>query len=156
MALNQGAASVTDHTATKPDWRALWASGDLGLFCFVSLGILLHATMETMMATISPAIVKELSGVTLIGWTFAIYELGAIVAGAAAGRLVSYVSLRGNMVGAALLYGVGALVCATAPSMPVLLAGRLVEGMGGGALVALAYVSVERLFSRAIDRKSHV
>lgn len=141
---------MTDQPAIKTDWRALWASGDLGLFCFVSLGILLHATMETMIATIMPAMVKDLAGVTLVGWTFAVYELGAIVAGAAAGRLVSYVSLRGNMVGAAMLYGVGALVCATAPSMPVLLAGRLVEGMGGGALVALAYVSVERLFSRAI------
>jgi MFS family permease len=141
---------VTEQPPTKADWRALWQGGDLGLFCFVSLGILLHATMETMIATIMPAMVGDLSGVTLVGWTFAIYELGAIVAGAAAGRLVSYVSLRGNMVGAAIFYGIGALVCATAPTMPVLLAGRLVEGMGGGALVALAYVSVERLFPRAI------
>ena len=141
---------MTDQPALKTDWRTLWASGALGLFCFVSLGILLHATMETMIATIMPAMVKDLAGVTLVGWTFAVYELGAIVAGAAAGRLVSYVSLRGNMVGAAVLYGIGALACATAPSMPVLLAGRLVEGMGGGALVALAYVSVERLFPRAI------
>ena len=141
---------MTDQPTLKTDWRTLWASGDLGLFCFVSLGILLHATMETMIATIMPAMVKDLAGVTLVGWTFAVYELGAIVAGAAAGRLVSYISLRGNMVGAAVLYGIGALACATAPSMPVLLAGRLVEGMGGGALVALAYVSVERLFPRAI------
>ena len=141
---------MTDQPALKTDWRALWASGDLGLFCFISLGILLHATMETMIATIMPAMVRDLAGVTLVGWTFAIYELGAIVAGAAAGRLVSYVSLRGNMVGAALLYGCGAMICALAPTMSTLLAGRLIEGLGGGGLVALAYVSVERLFPRAI------
>ena len=34
--------------------------------------------------------------------------------------------------------------------MQLFLAGRLVEGFGGGALVSLAFVSVERLFSRAI------
>ncbi|MCO5162428.1 MAG: MFS transporter [Mesorhizobium sp.] len=141
---------MTDQPALKTDWRALWASGDLGLFCFISLGILLHATMETMIATIMPAMVRDLAGVTLVGWTFAIYELGAIVAGAAAGRLVSYVSLRGNMVGAAVLYGCGAMICALAPTMPTLLAGRLIEGLGGGGLVALAYVSVERLFPRSI------
>ena len=54
------------------------------------------------------------------------------------------------MVVAALLYAAGALICAAAPSMPVFLLGRLIEGLGGGALVSLAFVSVERLFERAI------
>ncbi|TGV32816.1 MFS transporter, partial [Mesorhizobium sp. M8A.F.Ca.ET.142.01.1.1] len=68
----------------------------------------------------------------------------------AAGRLVSYVSLRSNMTVAALLYAAGALVSAVAPSMTQFLAGRLIEGLGGGALVSLAFVSVERLFPRNI------
>lgn len=144
------AASGNKVGVNKVDWRALWASGDLARFCFISLGILLHATNETMVATVMPAMVGELAGVQLVGWSLAIYELGAIVAGAAAGRLVSYVALRSNMMVAALLYAAGALICATAPSMPLFLAGRLVEGLGGGALVSLAFVSVERLFPRNI------
>lgn len=141
---------MVEESAEGTDWRSLWASGDLARFIFVSLGILLHATNETMVATIMPAMVGELSGVQLVGWSLAIYELGAIVAGAAAGRLVSYVPLRTNMMLAALFYALGALICATAPTMPVFLAGRLVEGFGGGALVSLAFVSVERLFPRSI------
>ncbi|CCV05431.1 conserved membrane hypothetical protein [Mesorhizobium metallidurans STM 2683] len=141
---------MTETSTNRVDWAALWASGDLARFCFISLGILLHATNETMVATIMPAMVGELAGVQLVGWSLAIYELGAIVAGAAAGRLVSFVALRTNMVVAALLYAAGALVCATAPSMPLFLTGRLIEGFGGGALVSLAFVSVERLFPRAI------
>ncbi|QDZ03126.1 MFS transporter [Nitratireductor mangrovi] len=132
------------------DWRRLWASGDLARFIFISLGILLHATNETMVATIMPAMVAEISGVTFVGWTLAMYELGSITAGAAAGRMISYLPLRSNMAGAALVYGIGALICALAPGMGWLLAGRLVEGLGGGALVALAFVSVERLFPRLI------
>ncbi|WP_376703233.1 MFS transporter [Mesorhizobium sp. ISC25] len=140
---------MTKTSTNRVDWRALWASGDLARFCFISLGILLHATNETMVATVMPAMVGELAGVQLVGWSLAIYELGAIVAGAAAGRLVSYVALRTNMMVAAMLYAGGALVCATAPSMPLFLSGRLIEGLGGGALVSLAFVSVERLFARA-------
>jgi len=136
--------------AERVDWRALRASGDLFRFCFVSCGILLHATNETMIATIMPAMVGDLSGVELVGWSLAVYELGAISAGAAAGRLVSYVPLRTNMIVAALLYAAGALICAASPSMPVFLFGRLIEGLGGGALVSLAFVSVERLFRPAI------
>lgn len=139
-----------DGRVARVDWKVLWRTGDLGRFCFVSLGILLHATNETMIATIMPAMVGELSGVQLVGWSLAIYELGSIVAGAAAGRLVSFVALRTNMSVAALLYAVGAAICATAPSMGWFLAGRLLEGLGGGALVALAFVSVERLFDRSI------
>ncbi|TGQ51199.1 MFS transporter [Mesorhizobium sp. M1C.F.Ca.ET.193.01.1.1] len=143
-------AAGSNKVSNKVDWRALWASGDLARFCFISLGILLHATNETMVATVMPAMVGELAGVQLVGWSLAVYELGAIVAGAAAGRLVSYVALRSNMMVAALLYAAGALICATAPAMPLFLVGRLVEGLGGGALVSLAFVSVERLFQRNI------
>lgn len=132
------------------DWRALWQSGDLGRFCFISLGIFLHATNETMVATIMPAMVRDIGGVEFVGWSFAVYEIGSIIAGAASGRLVSLVSLRANMVIAAFLFMAGCIVCALAPSMPWFLVGRLLEGFGGGGLVALAFVSVERLFPRAI------
>ncbi|TMJ42774.1 MAG: MFS transporter [Alphaproteobacteria bacterium] len=136
--------------AARPDWRALWRSGDLGRFCFVSLGIFLHAANETMGATIMPAMVRDIHGVEFVGWSFAVYEIGSIVAGAASGRLVSLVSLRANMVIAGLLFMAGCIVCALAPSMPWFLSGRLLEGFGGGGLVALAFVSVERLFPRII------
>lgn len=138
------------ESENKVDWLALWMSGDLARFCFINLGILLYATNETMVATVMPAMVGELDGVQLVGWSLAIYELGAITAGAAAGRLVTYVSLRSNMTVAALLYAAGALVSAVAPSMTQFLAGRLIEGLGGGALVSLAFISVERLFPRNI------
>jgi MFS family permease len=136
--------------ATRPDWRALWQSGDLARFCFISLGIFLHATNETMVATVMPAMVRDIAGVEFVGWSFAVYEIGSIIAGAATGRLVALVSLRANMVIAAFLFMAGCIVCALATAMPWFLLGRLLEGFGGGGLVALAFVSVERLFPRVI------
>jgi MFS family permease len=101
-------------------------------------------------ATIMPAMVRDIDGVEFVGWSFAVYEIGSIISGAASGRLVSFVSLRATMVIAALLFMAGCIVCAAAPSMPWFLIGRLLEGFGGGGLVALAFVSVERLFPRNI------
>lgn len=60
---------MTETSTNRVDWRALWASGDLARFCFISLGILLHATNETMVATVMPAMVGELAGVQLVGWS---------------------------------------------------------------------------------------
>lgn len=141
---------MTGTTSRRIDWVQLWKSGDLARFCFISLGIMLHATNETMVMTVMPAMLREIEGVQYVGWSFAIYEIGSIVAGAAAGRLVSFVSLRTNMVIAALLFMAGCIICALATSMHWFLAGRLLQGFGGGGLVALAFVSVERLFSRDI------
>src|SRR5262245_33230996 len=93
------------------DWRALARCGLLALFCFISLEIFLHATNETMVATIMPAMVRDIDGVEFVGWSFAVYEIGSIIAGAASGRLVSLVSLRANMVIAALLFTAGCVVC---------------------------------------------
>src|SRR5207253_2549915 len=40
----------------------------------------------------------------------------------------------------------GALLCGFAPSMGVIIAGRFVQGFGGGILAALAYVLVRQAF----------
>src|SRR5690606_37536829 len=105
---------MAETVTPRTDWRALWEQGDLGRFCFISLGILLHATNETMIATIMPGMVADIRGVELVGWSLASYEIGSIVAGAASGRLISYLPLRTNMVAAALIYAIGAAICALA------------------------------------------
>ena len=98
---------MTALQGARVDWRELWRSGDLGRFCFISLGIVFHAGCENMITTILPAMVRDLGGVEFTGWTFAIYETGAIIAGAAAGRLVTYWTVRTNMIVAAIIFALG-------------------------------------------------
>jgi len=50
------------------------------------------------------------------------------------------------MMFSALVYGVGCAASALAPSMAVMLVGRIVQGLGGGAMLALSYVGVSLLF----------
>jgi MFS family permease len=138
------------RAATPIDWRALWRSGDLGRFCFISLGIVFHAGCENMITTILPLMVKDLGGVQYTGWSFSIYETGSIIAGAAAGRLTITFKIRTTMIVAALVFALGCLVSVLSPNMPWLLSGRLLSGFGGGALISLTFVATQRYLQVAI------
>ena len=54
--------------------------------------------------------------------------------------------LKPALLGATIFYGIGSATCAIAPNMEIMLGGRLLQGLGGGGLVALTYVAVNRLF----------
>lgn len=140
---------MTSKSSTT-DWGQLWRSGVLPRFCFVALGITFHAGAENMISTIMPVMVRDIGGIEMAGWSFAIYEIGSIIAGAATGRLTTFWTVRANMVVAALIFALGASITAMAPSMPVALGGRLVSGFGSGALMALSMVGIQRYFPSSI------
>ena len=119
----------------------------------VCLGIWLHAADSLLVATMVPAIVADIGGAELISWTVALYGIGSIVAGASSGLLAVQYGLRGPMSLAALLFAFGCAVSALAPEMWVVLVGRLFQGLGGGGLMALAFVSVSALFPRRLTAR---
>ncbi len=120
--------------------------GNLPRFIVLCLGVWLHAADALMVATLMPSAVREIGGAPWLGWTIALYEVGSVVAGAATGLLVVRVGLRFGMCAAASLFAIGCLASMVAPDMAVLLIGRLAQGLGGGALVAIVFVATDRLF----------
>jgi MFS family permease len=72
--------------------------------------------------------------------------MGSIISGASVSLLVNKSGIRATMIRAAMVYAVGCVVCAMAPTMPVVLVGRVLQGLGGGGLVALVYISQDRFF----------
>jgi MFS family permease len=112
----------------------------------LAMAIWLHAANSMLTATTMPSAVEEIGGLNLISWTFALYLMGSIIAGAASSLLVTRFGLRNTMIRAALLYGFGCVVCALAPNMPVVLVGRVLQGLGGGCLIAMVYISQDRFF----------
>jgi MFS family permease len=141
---------MTDESAAHTNWGELWRSGALPRFCFISLGLTFHSGAENMISTIMPAMVREIGGVELNGWVFAIYEIGSIIAGAVTGRLTTYWSVRTNMIVAALIFTLGTLETALSATMYWALIGRLISGFGGGALISLSFVAVQRYFPSSI------
>ncbi|MDF2367368.1 MFS transporter [Sneathiella sp.] len=120
----------------------------------VSLGIWLHAADSLLVATMVPQIVAEIGGAELISWTVALYGIGSIVAGAASGLMVLQYGLRAPMTLAALLFALGCTISALAPEMWVVLVGRLFQGLGGGGLMAMAFVAVSQLFPRRLTARA--
>ncbi|MCZ6764165.1 MAG: MFS transporter [Alphaproteobacteria bacterium] len=116
----------------------------------VCLGVWLHAADSLLVATMMPAIVADIGGANLMSWTVALYEIGTIVAGAAGGLLSVRYGLRIPMALAAGTFTFGCITSALAPEMWVLLAGRLIQGLGGGGLMALSFISIGQLFPRRL------
>jgi MFS family permease len=113
------------------------------------LGVWLHAADSLLAATVMPSAVAEIGGLAFIYWTVALYQLGSIVAGALTGVLALRLGLQAAMVLAALLYAVGCAISALAPDMSAMLLGRLLQGWGGGWMVALSHVGITQLFPPA-------
>jgi MFS family permease len=130
-------------------WRGFYASGLLGRFVVLCLGIWLHAVDSLVTATIAPAIVDDLGGVAYINWTITLYQVGAIVAGAAATMLCRRIGIKRLLTFAALLYGGGCIIAGFAPTMGVLLAARLAQGIAGGFLLSLCYLAIQQWFAQS-------
>ena len=128
-------------------WRDLLQPRNLGLMAVLFLALWLHASNSMLTATTMPSAASEIGGLHLISWTFALYLMGSIVAGSSMGLIVLKFGLKRTMILATLAYFAGSCLCAVAPSMPAMLAGRTVQGIGGGSLVALVYVAADRYFA---------
>lgn len=119
-------------------------------FCLLCLGVWLHSADTLVTATISPFIVDDLGGIAYVNWTISLYEVGAIIAGAAAGALCLKIGVRRVFMGGAAIYAAGCLAGAAAPDMTVVIGARWVQGLGGGTLLTVCYVAVESWFPAAL------
>lgn len=106
----------------------------------------LVAFEATAVTTVMPTVADELGGRGLYALSFAAPLASGVVGMVAAG---SWSDRRGPAVPlltALVLFSLGLVVCGSAPSMEVLVAGRALQGLGGGALTVGLYVLVGLVF----------
>jgi len=136
---SEPAAPDTDDRVWAPERRAL-ATGlvlTITMVAFENLGV----------ATAMPVVARDLHGVNLYGWTFTATFLGSIVGISLAGERVDRVGPAGPYLGGLALFATGLLSCGLAPTMPILVASRFVQGLGVGAVPAVVYAAIGRAFS---------
>jgi MFS family permease len=126
--------------------QVLSRSGRLPAFLLLCLGVWLYAADSLLVATTMPEAVQQIGGLDFINWTVSLYLLASIVASAAAPRLIRRMGLRRALIGGAACYGIGCATSALAPDMGVMLLARLAQGVGGGLMLSLSYVAIQRLF----------
>lgn len=129
-------------------WREFLSSAYMPALALVCLSVWLHAADSLIVATMLPSIVADIGGAGLVGWSVSLYEIASVVAGAASALLTMRYGLRAPMCLAALVFGFGCFLSAVAPTMLLLLAGRVFQGLGGGGLVAMGFVAVGVIFPR--------
>lgn len=134
-------------------WSDLLAEGRLPRFALIMLGVWLNAADSLVTATILPSVGADLGGFAYFSWATAGFFVGAILAGASAGRLSEMFGLRSATAVAGVIMAVGCVMSAAAPDIGWFLAGRLVQGLGSGwisgfAMVAIAFLFPERHLAR--------
>ncbi|MDZ4372551.1 MAG: MFS transporter [Phenylobacterium sp.] len=134
-------------------WSDLMAEGRLPRFALIMLGVWLNAADSLVTATILPSVGADLGGFAYFSWATAGFFVGAILAGASAGRLSEMFGLRSATAVAGIIMAVGCVMSAAASDIGWFLAGRLVQGLGSGwisgfAMVAIAFLFPERHLAR--------
>jgi predicted MFS family arabinose efflux permease len=101
-------------------------------------------------ATILPSAIAEIGGLAIYAWASTAYAVGSILGSAGSSVVALKVGTRRGVFLAVGVFVAGAAICATAPSMPVVVAGRGVQGLGGGVLIASAHSLVRELFPQTL------
>ncbi len=120
----------------------------------VTIGIALAVTVVAFealsVATILPIVSRHLGDLRLYGWVFSAFLLSSLLGIVVAGTLADRGRLIGPMVVGLSLFACGLVIGGLAPDMPVLVAGRAVQGLGAGVVPAVAYVAISRGYPDAL------
>lgn len=140
--------------ARESSWSTLLEGGRAGRSALLTGAVTIHALSVYVVATILPGAVRELGGVPLLAWTITTAVVGGICGAASVAPLLARLGPRAAYRAALTAFAAGSMMCAIAPSMEMLLGGRLLQGLGGGLMSALAYALVRNLFAPGLHARA--
>ncbi len=137
--------SVTESASPAPARTSdLFAPGLRGLTLGLVSTITLVALESLAIGTVMPIVADELGDLALYGWVYTAFFLGSLIGIVISGGILDRVPLHRPFAAGLGLFGLGLLIGGLAPSMPVLIAARFLQGLGAGAVTPTAYVAIGR------------
>jgi len=112
----------------------------IGLITIVSA----VAFEEVAVATVLPAASRELGWPNLYGWAFSAFLLAGLVSIVVGSDIADHEGPLRPFLASIALFAAGLVISGAAPTMPVFIAGRAVQGSGSGTIAALAYLCISR------------
>ncbi len=126
--------------------QSVFAPGRRRLTIGLVLAVTLVGFESLAVSTALPAIAADLNGLALYGWVFSAYMLGTLLGTVIAGRSADeHGPARPFAIGLT-IFVAGLVAAGSAPTMSLLVIARFVQGAGGGAIPAMAYVVAGRGF----------
>jgi MFS family permease len=107
------------------------------------LAIFMRALPLTMFGPLLPGIARSLgAGLAEVGWIVATYATGSLVAQPVMGRLSDLRGRKSVLLWCIALFAGGSLLCALSTTLPLLVAGRIIQALGAGGIqpVATAFI----------------
>lgn len=122
------------------------------VFSGVLLGVTAHMTMQTLVATILPAISAQLGDSHLYSWVFSGYLLMSTVTVPLFSKLADLYGYKLSFLLGLLLFLLASLLCGLASSLAFLVAARLVQGIGAGMIAPVTMALISMLFPHMQER----
>jgi EmrB/QacA subfamily drug resistance transporter len=133
---------VTSGVEEGIDSGALRRSRFFSLFPSIMLPMSLAVVDQTIVASALPAIAASLGEVERISWVVIAYLVANTIAAPVYGYVGDVFGRRRLMFMALALFIIASVLCALAPSIPLLAAARMLQGLGGGGLMTLSQALV--------------
>lgn len=126
------------------DVGGLWSAERRPLTLGLVLTITLVAAEALAISTAMPIVARELGGLELYGLVFSAFFIGQMFGIIVVGGLVDRIGVVRPFVLGLVLFGIGLTIGGLAPSMPILIVARFIQGIGGGVIPPVAYVAIGR------------
>ncbi|MCV7179797.1 MFS transporter [Mycolicibacterium sphagni] len=146
---------MTKTTASAAgSWRELLGREYLGAAIVLAGGVAIYATNEFITISLLPSAVADIGGERLYAWVTTVYLVASVMAATTVGSMLTRFGPRTAYLAALLSFAAGSGLCSLAPTMELLLVGRVVQGLAGGVLAGLGYAVIsaalpDRLWTRA-------
>ena len=101
----------------------------------------------TIVATAMPGIVTELGGLHLYSWVFSSFMLAQTATTVVFGKLSDIFGRRPTMLAGIAIFLLGSVLAGFAWSMPSMIAFRVLQGLGAGAILPIALTIVGDMYS---------
>jgi len=144
---------ATAPNDSEPEDKGLWHKGQRALTAGLLLAVIFIAFEALAIATILPTVVDEIGGLSIYGWTFSGFMLANLVGITIGGHIADRHGLSLPFAIGGLVFAAGLIAGGFAPSMPLLVAARGVQGLGAGALGAVAFAAIGRGYSAQVRPK---
>ncbi|UNS97725.1 MFS transporter [Streptomyces tubbatahanensis] len=134
--------SSRGNGAEQGRWREILGRRHRRVVAVLAGGVGLYATNVFLTTSLLPAAVEEIGGDRFYAWVTTVFLLASVLSSTLVSAVLPRLGARNAYFAALGLFALGTATGAAAPGMEILLAGRFVQGLGGGLLCGLGYALI--------------